>query len=60
MTIRPNLGDRYIGLATDRVGNTWELYQQSNNLFVGTIIEEDNPFSVPEWFVITKGVLEVM
>lgn len=60
--MKPNLEDRYIGTGIDRAGNTWELYQQSRNLFIGTIISdaEQNTYERPEWFVITKGVLEVM
>jgi hypothetical protein len=57
MTFKPEL-DADSGLAVDRNGNTWELHQQSNNLFLGAIIEENEKPS--DWFVITKGVLEVM
>lgn len=60
--MRPNLEDRYVGTGIDRAGNTWELYQQSRNLYIGTIIsdKENNAYHRPEWFVIPKGVLEVM
>ena len=60
--MKPNLEDRYIGTGIDRAGNIWELYQQSHNLYVGAIISdaEQNAYEQPEWFVITKGVLEVM
>jgi hypothetical protein len=57
MTFKPEL-DADSGLAVDRNGNTWELHQQSNNLFLGAIIEENEKPS--DWFIITKGVLEVM
>lgn len=60
--MKPDLHDKYIGYAVDRMGNTWELYQQSHNLYIGAIISdaEQNAYERPEWFVITKGVLEVM
>lgn len=63
--MRPTLADRYLGYGEDRVGNLWELYQQSNNLYIGRIVggNLDNVLKDEEkenWFVISKGVLEVM
>jgi hypothetical protein len=63
--MKPTIYDKYIGYGEDRKGNLWELYQQSNNLYIGRIISKklDNTFEDKEqenWFVISKGVLEVM
>lgn len=63
--MKPTLADRYLGYGEDRAGNLWELYQQSNNLYIGRIVggKLDNVLNNQEkenWFVISKGVLEVM
>lgn len=63
--MKPTIHDKYIGYGEDRMGNLWELYQQSNNLYIGRIIDEelDNVLEDKDkgnWFVISKGVLEVM
>lgn len=63
--MKPTLADKYIGYGEDRKGNLWELYQQSNNLYIGRIVggRLDDVLADKEkgnWFVISKGVLEVM
>ena len=57
MTFKPNLDDNS-GLAVDRLGNVWEIHKQSNNLYFGAIIDKDEKPS--DWYVISRGVLEVM